>query len=128
MAATAKGMRLSTRHVPQRTCIGCRGVKPKRELVRVVRSVAGSITVDPTGKAPGRGVYICKAKSCWDNALRKGNIDRALYPVIVLGTLGDGEGKPVASTCIVLVQGQLAQLQRSDIAGDQAFEKLHFLA
>ncbi len=78
MAATAKGMRLSTRHVPQRTCIGCRGVKPKRELVRVVRSVAGSITVDPTGKAPGRGVYICKAKSCWDNALRKGNIDRAL--------------------------------------------------
>jgi uncharacterized protein len=74
----------STRHVPQRTCIGCRAVKPKRELVRVVRTDTGSATVDVTGKAPGRGVYICKSKSCWDNALSKENIDRALRTKVSL--------------------------------------------
>jgi predicted RNA-binding protein YlxR (DUF448 family) len=78
MTITSEGKRQTTRHVPQRTCIGCRTVKPKRELVRVVRTDTGGATVDPTGKSPGRGVYICKAKSCWYNALSKENIDRAL--------------------------------------------------
>ena len=66
------------RHVPQRTCIGCRMVKPKRELVRIVRSDAGKVTVDPTGKSPGRGVYICKDKVCWEKALKGKQLDRAL--------------------------------------------------
>ena len=66
------------RHVPQRTCIGCRMVKPKRELVRIVRSDAGKVTVDPTGKSPGRGVYICRDKACWEKALKGDQLDRAL--------------------------------------------------
>ena len=78
MAIVFEGKRQSSRHVPQRTCIGCRAVKPKRELVRVVRAGSGGATVDPTGKVPGRGVYICRARSCWDTALKKENIDRSL--------------------------------------------------
>ena len=89
MAIVFEGKRQSSRHVPQRTCIGCRAVKPKRELVRIVRTESGSATVDPTGKAPGRGIYICKAESCWDNALKKENIDRALRTKVSAGDRGE---------------------------------------
>lgn len=84
MADTSVVRQQATRRVPQRTCIGCRAVKPKRELVRVVRTDTGGATVDPTGKAPGRGVYICKAASCWENALSKENVDRALRTKVSL--------------------------------------------
>jgi predicted RNA-binding protein YlxR (DUF448 family) len=66
------------RHVPQRTCIGCRMVKPKRQLIRVVRVEDGVVEVDPTGKKSGRGTYLCKQRSCWEAALRKERLDRAL--------------------------------------------------
>jgi predicted RNA-binding protein YlxR (DUF448 family) len=66
------------RHVPQRTCIGCRTVKPKRQLIRVVRLEDGVVEVDPTGKKSGRGTYLCKQRSCWEAALRKERLDRAL--------------------------------------------------
>lgn len=66
------------RHVPQRTCIGCRKVKPKRELVRIVCDQSGTLTVDPTGKHPGRGCYLCKTKGCWELALRKERFEHAL--------------------------------------------------
>jgi len=66
------------RHVPQRTCIGCRTVKPKRQLIRVVRIADGVVEVDPTGKKSGRGTYLCKQRSCWEAALRKERLDRAL--------------------------------------------------
>jgi len=89
MNIASEGKRQSTRHVPQRTCIGCRAVKPKRELVRVVRAGSGGATVDPSGKTPGRGVYICKAKSCWDSALKKENIDRALRTKVSVEDRGE---------------------------------------
>lgn len=66
------------KHVPQRTCIGCRTVKPKRKLVRIALSDAGNATIDPTGKRPGRGVYICRDKVCWGKALKGEQLDRAL--------------------------------------------------
>ncbi len=65
------------KHVPQRTCIGCREIRPKRELIRIVLTESG-VEVDPTGKKSGRGAYICKAKSCWEDALKKEYLDRAL--------------------------------------------------
>jgi len=46
---------VAPRHVPQRTCVGCRTVRPKRELVRVVRTPEGTVELDPTGKRSGRG-------------------------------------------------------------------------
>lgn len=64
------------RHVPQRTCVGCREVTEKRGLTRVVRGPDG-VTVDPSGKASGRGAYIHDQRSCWERSLR-GPLGKAL--------------------------------------------------
>ena len=64
------------KHIPQRTCVGCRSVLPKRTLIRLVRSADG-VQVDPHGKASGRGAYLHDRRSCWDKAL-KGALAAAL--------------------------------------------------
>lgn len=64
------------KHVPQRTCIGCRKVLSKRELIRIVRTPVG-IVIDPTGKINGRGAYLHNIRSCWEQAI-KGPINNAL--------------------------------------------------
>ncbi|HML39453.1 MAG TPA: YlxR family protein [Bellilinea sp.] len=64
------------KHVPQRTCVGCRQVLAKRSLIRVVRTPEG-ILIDTTGKAAGRGAYVHDDRSCWDRAL-KGALAHAL--------------------------------------------------
>jgi uncharacterized protein len=66
------------KHIPQRTCIGCRQVLAKRQLERLVRGPDGAISVDPTGKANGRGAYLHNLRSCWEQALKSGAIERAL--------------------------------------------------
>lgn len=66
------------RHVPERTCVACRQQRPKRELLRVVRTPQGRVELDPTGKKSGRGAYLCAKRSCWDLALRKGILEREL--------------------------------------------------
>jgi hypothetical protein len=57
------------RHVPQRTCIACRQVKSKRELIRVVRAPDGKVFADETGKANGRGAYLCRDRVCWEKGI-----------------------------------------------------------
>jgi predicted RNA-binding protein YlxR (DUF448 family) len=64
------------KHVPLRTCIACKQTRPKRELIRVVRTPDGHILLDPTSKKSGRGAYVCARRSCWDIALRKGKLER----------------------------------------------------
>ncbi|MFZ5922887.1 MAG: YlxR family protein [Chloroflexota bacterium] len=64
------------KHVPQRTCVGCRTVLSKRALTRVVRQ-PGGVQIDPTGKLPGRGAYLHSVRSCWEQAL-KGGLSNAL--------------------------------------------------
>ncbi len=59
-------------------CVGCREMKVKRELIRVVRSPDGVLTVDTTGKQPGRGAYICPNIECFDLAIKSKGIQRAL--------------------------------------------------
>jgi predicted RNA-binding protein YlxR (DUF448 family) len=66
------------KHVPQRTCIACSTVRPKRELVRIVRAPDGAVTVDETGKRSGRGAYLCRQSDCWDKALARRQLERAL--------------------------------------------------
>lgn len=63
------------KHVPQRTCIACRQVKSKRELIRVVRAPDGNVSVDESGKANGRGAYLCRDRVCWEKAV--GQLGRA---------------------------------------------------
>ena len=69
---------MRVRHVPQRTCVGCRQEQPKRQLVRVVRTPSGDVAVDPTGKAAGRGAYLCRQPECWTAALRRSALAGAL--------------------------------------------------
>jgi hypothetical protein len=56
------------KHVPQRTCVGCREILPKRTLVRIVRTAEG-VKIDPTGKLAGRGAYLHNKRSCWERGL-----------------------------------------------------------
>jgi predicted RNA-binding protein YlxR (DUF448 family) len=64
------------KHIPQRTCVGCREVLPKRSLIRIVRGPQG-VQVDPTGKLAGRGAYLHNQRSCWERGL-KGALSSAL--------------------------------------------------
>jgi predicted RNA-binding protein YlxR (DUF448 family) len=66
------------KHQPQRTCVACRTVRPKRELVRVVRTPEGAVIVDETGKRNGRGAYLCRQRACWEAALAQRRLDHAL--------------------------------------------------
>ena len=64
--------------VPLRQCLGCREQKPKNELIRVVRSPEGEVSLDFRGKAPGRGAYLCRNSACLKKALKSKALDRAL--------------------------------------------------
>lgn len=66
------------RKPPVRTCVACRTTSDKRALVRVVRTPEGDVHVDPTGKANGRGSYVCATQECFDNAIVKRRFDSAL--------------------------------------------------
>ncbi len=73
-----KNVQTKAKHVPLRTCIACRTTGAKRGLVRIVRTPEGSVEVDTTGKAAGRGAYICRRRQCWQEALRRDALARAL--------------------------------------------------
>lgn len=64
--------------IPVRMCVACRESKPKTELVRVVRSPEGEISLDFTGRKPGRGAYICKSAACLARAKKAGGLERTL--------------------------------------------------
>ena len=64
------------KHIPQRTCVGCREVLSKRQMLRIVRTTEG-VRVDPTGKLAGRGAYLHDKRSCWARGL-KGALAHAL--------------------------------------------------
>ena len=68
--------------IPQRQCMGCRERKEKREMIRVVRSPEGSVSLDFRGKAPGRGAYICPDMACLKKAIRSKALDRSLEVTI----------------------------------------------
>lgn len=68
---------VKTRKIPMRTCIGCREQKPKKELIRVVRNKENQIFIDLTGKANGRGAYLCRSKDCLDKAIKSKALNRA---------------------------------------------------
>lgn len=78
-AVSPKGSAAAGRRpLPQRTCVACHTVRAKRELVRIVRSPAGELTVDLRGKAPGRGAYLDPDRACLDRGLREGALAKAL--------------------------------------------------
>lgn len=66
------------RHRPQRSCVACRQTQTKRDLVRLTRASAREVRVDESGRAPGRGAYLCRDRACWERALAGDAIGRAL--------------------------------------------------
>lgn len=73
---------MTPKKIPMRQCVGCREMKPKRELVRVVRSAEGEISLDFRGKAPGRGAYLCPDPACLKRAIRAKALERNLDTAI----------------------------------------------
>ncbi len=68
---------MANKKIPMRMCVGCREMKPKTELVRVVRTTDGEIKLDFTGKLNGRGAYICKDSQCLKKAEKSSALQRA---------------------------------------------------
>ena len=62
---------MAERKVPMRTCIACRSEKPKKELIRIVKTKDGEFTVDKTGKVSGRGAYLCDDKACAEKVIKR---------------------------------------------------------
>lgn len=69
---------MKPKKIPMRMCVGCRESKPKRELIRVVRAPDGTVSMDPGGKKPGRGAYVCRQESCLMRAIRQKQLERQL--------------------------------------------------
>ena len=68
---------MNNKSVPMRRCVGCMVSKPKEELIRIA-AYEGSIALDPTGRAKGRGVYLCPDSACFEKAMKKRSIARSL--------------------------------------------------
>lgn len=66
---------MQQRRVPERRCVGCNEKKPKKELVRIVRSPEGELSLDPTERKPGRGAYICRSADCLRLARKKRRLE-----------------------------------------------------
>jgi len=69
---------VKTKKIPLRRCVGCNEMKPKKELVRVVRTPEGEVCLDLTGKKSGRGVYVCKNINCLEAAQKAKRFERSL--------------------------------------------------
>ena len=77
-------MKSIRRHIPQRTCVACRQVRPKRQLIRLVCSSNGNVAVDTGGERVGRGAYLCRAQECWEVGLEGGKLEHALRTTLAL--------------------------------------------
>lgn len=64
------------KNIPKRTCIGCNEIKPKKELIRIVKNKEGNIFVDKTSKANGRGAYLCNNIECLEKAIKTKRLER----------------------------------------------------
>ena len=101
MSSTATAARreqaLPAKSYPTRTCVACRTERQKREFVRIVRAPDGTVGFDLTGRANGRGAYLCADGNCWQTALKKSSIERALgvsLPPAVRDQLAAGPLRP----------------------------------
>lgn len=73
---------MKQKKIPLRKCVACQEMIPKKELVRIVRSPQGEVSIDPTGKSSGRGAYICRKRDCFVLAKKRKSLDRSLDTTI----------------------------------------------
>ena len=69
---------MKVKKIPQRMCTGCMEMKPKKELIRIVKNKEGEVSIDSTGKKPGRGAYICKKLECFEKAFKSKKLEKSL--------------------------------------------------
>jgi len=73
---------MRVKKIPMRMCLGCQEMKPKKELIRIVRTPENSIEIDPTGKRSGRGAYICPQVTCLDKAVKGKRLEKAFQQAV----------------------------------------------
>ncbi len=78
---------LKVQRVPLRTCIGCRKIKPQKDLIRIYINNSGELELDPGKKKPGRGAYLCLERECWERGLKKDKLEYTLRTRITPETL-----------------------------------------
>lgn len=69
---------MKPKKIPMRMCVGCREMKEKRALIRIVRTPEGAVELDPAGKRSGRGAYVCRQAECLRRAIRQKQLERQL--------------------------------------------------
>ena len=84
---------MKTKKIPMRMCLGCGEMRPKRELIRVVKSKEGDISLDLTGKKSGRGAYICKSVECFEKARKSRKFERSFSCMISEDIYNSMEGE-----------------------------------
>lgn len=84
---------MKTKKIPMRMCLGCGEMKPKRELIRVVKSKEGDISLDLTGKKSGRSAYICKSVECFEKARKARKFERSFSCMISEDIYNSMEGE-----------------------------------
>lgn len=84
---------MKTKKIPMRMCLGCGEMKPKRELIRVVKSKEGDISLDLTGKKSGRGAHICKSVECFEKARKARKFERSFSCMISEDIYNSMEGE-----------------------------------
>ncbi|WP_242862867.1 RNase P modulator RnpM [Clostridium sp. C105KSO13] len=70
-------MKNSTKKIPMRKCVGCGEMKPKKEMIRVLRTMEGDFVLDATGKKNGRGAYLCRSQNCLEKADKNKGLERS---------------------------------------------------
>lgn len=99
----------SKRRAPQRTCVVCRSVQPKRSLMRVVRTPEGRVVLDPRGKLSGRGAYLCVRQDCFGSKRARDAIARALQV-----SLGEADWTALTDELKGLASERSSALSRED--------------
>ncbi|CAA7602540.1 Domain of unknown function DUF448 [Acididesulfobacillus acetoxydans] len=84
---------MKVRKIPMRMCLGCQQMKPKRELLRIVKTPEGRVEIDPTGKRNGRGAYLCPDPECLKKAAKGHRLEKAFGVPVPEAVLNELEGK-----------------------------------
>lgn len=95
---------MKQKKIPMRMCVGCREMKEKKALIRVVRSPEGVVSIDPIGKKPGRGAYVCRDVKCLQRALKQKQLDRQLETPI-----GEDVAQQLEQTLAELIEMDLPE-------------------
>jgi predicted RNA-binding protein YlxR (DUF448 family) len=102
--------------------VACRTSRQKREFVRIVRTPAGEVVMDPTGRLAGRGAYLCADGSCWHVALAKGALQRALatpLPAELRATLENGAVRRAGAGATIDQTAGTGSLQEGELLGQE---------